>query len=1051
LTSPGAPVHGRAGLELVLGVPAAVEEALLDEIRSVRQGEALAPIDVVVGGVLQRPYLQRRLADTSAGAINVRFSTVGELGVRLSENALAASALRPLPAIAERAYAAEVARESTTYFAPVASTPGFAEAARRVVKELRQEAVSPEDFAAVAPRHCESAAKGEALAEIYARYAARRAEYYNSEDALAAAEATRFDGVALMVYGVWRLSALARKLIGELAGSVPVTVFLPSVDPDVDLAHADLRAWLLAQGAISRELTPSAAGTFIESFQQRLFGGELDAAADDSVVLSSAPDALTETKEAARTCLTWARAGIPFRQMVVSYRQAEIYRPHVEAVFAEAGIPVYLDDGPSLAERPLGRRILALLDLIDSPLRRRDVIGFLSDGRMPKDTRERFGGAPAARWDSVSRRAAVVEGIDQWRRRLTMLRDAERKAAEAEDAPAWLERRVEDCESLLAFVQTLADDLARRPSRASWRESLVYLGGLLTTYVVDAEGVLGYLEALAELDDLLPEVEFARFIEVVRAEVRALKAGDLDEGQQGAFGRRGVNVLDINQLRHLRFRAVAVLGLTERAFPPPPRQDPLLLDHERERLNEAENWTLPLRARGHDTEPLQFALAVHAAREQLLLSTRRAESAGGRPQLPSVFFRLAASALEGRRVRIDEIDSVACVRRVPAGRLGAAAVERSLTLAERDRTLLEAQPQLGRALLERLEPRAARADELRRARWVERVLTPFDGAFDSDEARESLGRALTEGRPLSATGLEAYALCPHKYFLANVLRAWPLDEPERLLRMEAMTRGSLVHDVLERFVRQHAPFDAAAADALREGLAALAEEALDQAEAEGLTGAPLLWKGDRQAILDDLAGWLEHELAEPGAYTDRALEVAFGTTWSGDEKNALTRDEPFELKVGDRMLRLAGRIDRLDHDATRFRVIDYKTGKGPSAKTGLDGGKTLQLPLYLLVGGWLLGLSTSKGEAAYHVVSRRGEFRRITFTGEQLDERRDHLDQVLTRIVDGIATGDFHIEPGQHCRWCDYDALCDVGRRRIIERKVSDERIGSFRALRELE
>ena len=49
----------------------------------------------------------------------------------------------------------------------------------------------------------------------------------------------------------------------------------------------------------------------------------------------------------------------------------------------------------------------------------------------------------------------------------------------------------------------------------------------------------------------------------------------------GAFGRDGVSVLDVNSLRHIRFRAVAVLGLTERAFPPPPRQDALLLDDER--------------------------------------------------------------------------------------------------------------------------------------------------------------------------------------------------------------------------------------------------------------------------------------------------------------------------------------------------------------------------------------------------------------------------------------------------------------------------------------
>ena len=122
----------------------------------------------------------------------------------------------------------------------------------------------------------------------------------------------------------------------------------------------------------------------------------------------------------------------------------------------------------------------------------------------------------------------------------------------------------------------------RHPERATWSESLRWLRDLLETYVSKAEDVLGYLDQLAELDALIPEIDFARFLDVVRAEVKALKAGDLDEGQQGAFGRRGVNVLDVNQLRNLRFRAVAVLGLTERSFPPPPRQDPLLLDDERE-------------------------------------------------------------------------------------------------------------------------------------------------------------------------------------------------------------------------------------------------------------------------------------------------------------------------------------------------------------------------------------------------------------------------------------------------------------------------------------
>ena len=63
---------------------------------------------------------------------------------------------RPLPAIAERAYAAEVGRGASGYFEPVAGTPGFAEVARRLVRELRQEGVTPERLAKVAPGSGES-------------------------------------------------------------------------------------------------------------------------------------------------------------------------------------------------------------------------------------------------------------------------------------------------------------------------------------------------------------------------------------------------------------------------------------------------------------------------------------------------------------------------------------------------------------------------------------------------------------------------------------------------------------------------------------------------------------------------------------------------------------------------------------------------------------------------------------------------------------------------------------------------------------------------------
>jgi ATP-dependent helicase/nuclease subunit B len=1047
------PLEMTAGFRLVLGSPAALEDAFLDAVAAIRSGSPLAPLDVLVGGVLQRPYLQRRIADTSSGLLNVRFATLGELGLRLGEPALAAAGRRPLPAIAERVYTAEVARGCSGYFSPVASTPGFAEAVRRLLRELRREGVSMDALAQVAAESLESAEKADDLVALYRRALDGRRGYYDGEDALAVANPDCFDGVALLIVGVWRLGATGRRLVGAIATRRPVTVFLPTVGGEADEAHAELRRWLLEQGAREETLPAPGDESALARLQAHLFSPAGPVPPDESVELVSAPDPLTEVREAVRVCLAWAEAGIPFREMAVTYRQAELYRPVLEAAFAAARIPVYLDDGPSLAERPLGRRILALLDLVDSPLRRRDVMAFLTDGRMPKETRERFGGAPAARWDSASRRAGVVEGIEQWRSRIGLLREREAAAAAEDGAPEWLQRRVEDCDSLLAFIDALAGDLAARPERGSWSELVAWLRGLLEAYVAGAEDVLGYLDQLRGLDELVPEVEVTRFLDIVRAEVQALRAGDLDEGQQGAFGRRGVNVLDVNQLRNTRFRAVAVLGLTERAFPPPPRQDPLLLDDEREQLNERGGFGLPLHARGPDPEPLQFALAVHAARELLFLSTRRAEEAGGRLQLPSAFFRAATGALEGRRVTVDEIRRLASVRHVAAGRVGAGTPQRSLTLAERDRTLLELDQSLGRAVLARLEPRSLRAEALRRARWRTRTLTAFDGRFGYPDALAALAADLEE-RVLHATSLETYANCPYKYLLSSVLRLKPLEEPETLLRLEPMTRGKIVHRILQQFVAGLGrPPAASAREEERRKLLAIAGEELDQAEREGLTGAQLLWGADRTEIVEDLLAWLEQEQAGASPYTESAVEVAFGPTWSDGPRSPLAREEPLVLEVAGHELRLGGLIDRIDYaPAGGYRITDYKTGSGSGLPRDgqLNGGRALQLPVYLNAGAMLLDADLGSGEAVYQVVSRRGRLKRIAFSGQDYEARRTEIDAVLGRIVDGIAQGDFHTEPSEDtCRWCEYRHLCDVARQRIHDRKRDDPQVASFTVMRE--
>jgi hypothetical protein len=107
----------------------------------------------------------------------------------------------------------------------------------------------------------------------------------------------------------------------------------------------------------------------------------------------------------------------------------------------------------------------------------------------------------------------------------------------------------------------------------------------------------------------------------------------------------------------------------------------------------------------------------------------------------------------------------------------------------------------------------------------------------------------------------------------------------------------------------------------------------------------------------------------------------------------------------------------------------------------------LQLPLYVLAGSALLGIDAASGEAAYVYPTRRGEFRTVDWTGEQLVERHDELTAMLAAVVDGIARGDFMVapsDPGRGCMFCDFDAVCPRGRKHYVERRQEDERLRPF-------
>jgi RecB family exonuclease len=1045
-----------AGLRAVAGGREETELALARDVAQAQADDPLTPVAVLIGGTLMRPYLQRRLATLNGGIANVHFITASELALALGERALVDQGRRPLPPLADRVLLRQIGGEHDGYFEPVRDTPGFGDALHRLTRELRGAAYDQASFTAAADSACDAPGKAEALGEIFGDFLERRSQMYGPDDCLLAAEATSAPWTWLGIFGLWDPSAALGDVLSELAATIPVSAYVPATRTSVDRGAAGISDWAARSGATTESLPPIEPrdATTLTHVQATAFADEEVPAAgfDTSLKLLSGPDPTREIREVARACMGWAREGIAFHEMAVIYRHQDSYRPVIEAVFAEADIPLYLHEGAPLIERPLGRRVAALLDLIGTNMERRSVMDLLTDAALPNSTRNEYAGFSATRWDRISREAGVLEGIDQWRRRL-----ADYASAERERGGTYAEANAERADGLLAFVEDLHANLRRHAPRGPWSEHLKSLERLLKRYVYKPDDVTEALRGLGRLDSVTGEVSFDRFREIARGAIETLRSDEVLGTRTGAFGRRGVNVLDANSARHLAFRAVAIVGVAERSFPPPPSQDPLLLDDERERFSDAGPRPIPLRTRGPNPEPLQFALAVNAAKERLLVSYPRKSAGERRPQLPSSFFRAVAEAAMGKSVPVEKVDELPTdlYERVSGSRIGSGVLDRSLSAVEHDRTLIESSPALGRAALVAAEPRVSRAFAARAARFS-RKLTPYDGVL-SDDALGPLATVRPADKSFSPSGLETYADCPQRFLLGSVLGIRNIHEPEATVSISAADRGTLIHRVLERFLGTppdpgpllHGPGE-------EQRLLTILEEECQLAEGRGETGYPLTWRYDRAELTEDLQLWLDHERQDPSfaAMPEGAFEVVFGRSWAGPSEGELSQDEPLEITAGGVSLRVSGRIDRLNwnEDRTEFRVIDYKTGRLWNDDAGtFRGGQALQLPLYLLAAEVLTGIPADQGKAEYHYATRRGKFTRVPFEGRDLDERRDDFNEVLGSIITGTREGLFPMVPGtRKCGYCPFDRVCPTGRAAQMERKEEDPRAVALLAREEI-
>ena len=311
------------------------------------------------------------------------------------------------------------------------------------------------------------------------------------------------------------------------------------------------------------------------------------------------------------------------------------------------------------------------------------------------------------------------------------------------------------------------------------------------------------------------------------------------------------------------------------------------------------------------------------------------------------------------------------------------------------------------------------------------TLTEWDGLVGGNSARiAGIGQP---GSPISPSALETWATCPYRYFLSRILRiaAPPDDDADEL---SALDRGSMVHKILERFVKE-------SDGVTKEKLLELAEQEFDAAEKSGITGRYLLWEMEKETIRNGLSNFLDADARWLRGKPDMSdAEVGF-------------KDVIVDVADLDEVS-FQGKIDRLDVIGDEVRVRDFKTGK-PDRYRGqaqdiytVANGKALQLPVYVAAARLNYPDREIKGSYCFPLADNNIHNGRPYDDGQQ-----DDFHTVLRNILGAARNGIFPATPdgeGQYsnCHWCDFNNLCPTRRRQIWERKGrNDDKAQPFNQL----
>lgn len=986
--------------ELIIAPPATGKtNACIQRILVLQKENPLAQVWVIVPDRQKAPYFRQRLA-YAGGGMGVKISTFRDVYVEILErNGIFTPVITPAldNRLIQETVDTALSAGELDHYATIAHKPGFILVLQDAFAELRGAYVTPDVF--LEKTRNSSPAQFE-LALLYARFLARlnQLNWIDTEgQGWLAVEVLEHNPQAVkgivhvVVDGFTSFSGVRREFLRLLSTQVDgMTITLPgeqessrTVNRKSNLVIKELKdSFPLQEQYLA--LTPHLP-EFLQHMEKHILEtGNFEIMKTSQPIMVEASSQVEEAREALR----WIKAlhlreGIALSDCAIFASNLETYQLLLRTAANEFGVRIHFSHPQAMLDSPAIKSLLALLSLPNENYKTRSVnnslhspyFDFGLDARMIENL------------EKVSIQAIIVMGRGQWDDAWKMLEEMDleeldyldedrhkknllkgvdlkalRKAFERfwhffngigaiqsqKKWVAWLEQQL----ASLRFVERLSGNW-------DW-EAYQSLGDVLNALVI-SESVAGERE-----------VNYAQFLNDL---VGTLSGAILQEPRETR--QNAVLVGGIVEARAFRFKAVALLGLSEGLFPVVENPDPF--------LDETLRRDLKMEPRLGREQSSIFHQAFTRAEEHLLI-TRPHLAEDGEKWDPSPYWNSVKSLFTE--------DSCKKIQQAtPQPQADACSPEELLFWAEQQNGLFIESD----ALLNRRQ-RIALGGKILKARRARQASGAYEGY--AERLVDFLLIRYSPDHTWSPSRLEGYTTCPFDFYVNHVLDLKERSVPE--LGLSIAQKGSIYHEILEMVYRNAG--NNADVNTL---LAFLQESAasvyLISPRKQGFRESPL-WeveKAEMNSKLRDTITLLEEKRKD---WNPIQLEAKFGTT------------QPFGIDVGTEKVLIRGTIDRVDKNSEGdIRVIDYKSGSGNLSKTDLISGRRLQVTIYALAAQQALSFGNVVDGFYWVIGGKQNPLLQLSKVKheslEGVDAAYEVLQAHLEQILHGVRAGKFPPKP----------------------------------------